>query len=138
MTNLGERYAKELDKAIFNSRTSDSWDGDGLPPVGTTCEHCPGGTTNSDWEIVTVIAISERPDGTFTDYWLRKESGGSYIVGNPYRFRLLRTEEERKCDEAVNAICDELEVARDCGARDNLAKIYQAIASGKIPHITLK
>lgn len=80
------------------------WDGRGLPPVGATCEHCPGGTTQTDWEVVTVLGISERPGGGFTDYWLRKEDGSSYIIGNPYRFRPIRTEAERKREEAKNII----------------------------------
>lgn len=118
------------------------WNGEGLPPVGITCEHCPGGATQHEWEIVTVIGISERPGGSFTDYWLRKEDGSSYVIGNPYRFRPICTEAERKREEGIDGIVDFCVnyYAYPKGAEQYLkiaTTLYDAIAAGKIPGVKL-
>ena len=109
------------------------WNGDGMPPEGCECElyDCERWIEVKikyigDHVVVVHEFSSSLPERVF------------HLAKHPDRFRPIRTEEERKRDEAVDAFCDELEVARDCGARDNLAKIYRAIATGKIPHITLK
>lgn len=112
-----------------------AWNGEGLPPVGVTCEHCPGGTTQTEWEIVTVLGISERPGGVFTDYWLRKEDGSTYIIGNPYRFRPIRTEADRRREEAIEEIA--YLIGRGTFSED-ASGIYDAIAAGKIPGVKLE
>lgn len=86
------------------------WDGEGLPPVGVECEHCPGGTTQTEWEVVKVLAINERPGGVFTDFWLQREDGSSYIIGNPYRFRPIRSPENVARDEGVKEIMETFRV----------------------------
>lgn len=86
------------------------WDGEGLPPVGVECEHCPGGTTQTEWEVVKVLAINERPGGVFTDFWLQREDGSSYIIGNPYRFRPIPSPEDVARDEGVKEIMETFRV----------------------------
>jgi len=113
------------------------WDGEGLPPIGIKCEHCPGGTTQHEWEVVTVLAINERTGGAFTDYWLMKEDGSSYIVGNPYRFRPIRTEAERKREHAVEALSQVVEYRKGCNDKAMAGWLYNEIAAGKIPGIRL-
>lgn len=73
------------------------WSGEGKPTIGTKCEHHSG----DQWEIVTIAGIYANLVTGFTDYWMVKEDGCSYTVGNPYRFRPIRTEEERAIDEMV-------------------------------------
>lgn len=120
------------------------WNGEGSPPVGVKCEHCPGGTTQTEWGVVTVAGIYENPVTGFTDYWLVKENGSSYTVGNPYRFRPLRTEEERKREEVIKAITDsiidfDLASVEHRGDEQSIAiEIYCRIEAGRIPHVTLK
>lgn len=113
------------------------WNGEGLPPVGCECEHCPGGTTQKEWERVTVLAISERTGGVFTDYWLRRDDGSSYVIGNPYRFRPIRTEAERRRSDAMLVMLEETYGPDDYTYEDICGLIYDAIAAGKIPGIRL-
>lgn len=112
-----------------------TWDGQGLPPVGVKCEHCPGGTTQHEWEVVTVVAVYENLVSGFTDFWLVRENGSSYLVGNPYQFRALRTESERKRDEAIEEITNVMGVF---AVKDVGREIYDAIAAGKIPGVKLE
>lgn len=115
------------------------WNGYGLPRVGVTCEHCPGGATQHEWEVVTVIAISDRPGGIFTDYWLMKEDGSSYVIGNPYRFRPLRAEAERKRSDICDRIYGAMTKADRKDNRSDMAEaVYDAIAAGIIPGVKLE
>lgn len=111
------------------------WDGEGLPPVGIKCEHCPGGTTQHEWEVVTVAGVHKNTSTGFTDYWLVRENGSSYIVGNPYRFRPLRTEAEKARELAVEAITKSMGVF---GVKSASELLYADIAAGKIPGVKLE
>lgn len=133
--NTGQTVTRVQYETALAASKQPEWNGDGRPPVGVTCEHCPGGTTQTQWEVVTVLGISNRTGGMFTDYWLRKEDGSSYIIGNPYRFRPIRTEAERKREEAKNVIAELCRSSASNGHSSDL--IYDAIAAGKIPGIKL-
>lgn len=114
--------------------TQAAWSGKGLPPVGVKCEHCPGGTTQVEWEVVTVAGIHENRMTGFTDYWLVRENGSSYTIGNPYRFRPLCNEAERKREDAIKAMIN-------CSAvllNPTATLIYNAIAAGEIPGVKLE
>lgn len=108
------------------------WGGEGKPAIGEKCEHHSGG----QWEAVTIAGIYENLVTGFTDYWMVKEDGSSYTVGNPYRFRPIRSEAERKRDAAKNAIA---ELCRSSASNGHSADlIYDAIAAGKIPGVKLE
>lgn len=111
------------------------WNGEGRPTIGTKCEHHSGG----QWEVVTIAGIYENIVTGFTDYWMVKEDGSSYTVGNPYRFRPIRSEADRKRDEAVEAIDRYMPEFIPDTPNDyyNAKKIYDAIAAGKIPGVKL-
>lgn len=108
------------------------WDANGRPGIGVTCEHCPGGTTQTEWEVVTVLGISARPGGMFTDYWLRKEDGSSYIIGNPYRFRPIRTEAELKRELFLNEMFEFARQKPLDSMSDLMEQLYDAIENGEI------
>lgn len=116
-------------EAALAASKEPEWDGAGSPPVGVTCEHRQDGAfTETEWQVVTVLGISERPDGVFIDFWLRREDGSSYIARNPYRFRTIRTEAERKREEAIKQMMD-------CSAalvEATAGLIYDAVAAGEI------
>lgn len=102
--------------------------GEGKPAIGEKCEHHSGG----QWEAVTIAGIYENLVTGFTDYWMVKEDGSSYTVGNPYRFRPIRSEAEQKREEAVKAIM----LTGWC--RATAEEIYDLIAAGKVPGMKLE
>ncbi|HHL0251476.1 TPA: hypothetical protein ACQZPM_005114 [Klebsiella pneumoniae] len=104
------------------------WDGEGKPTIGTKCEHHSG----DQWEVVTIAGIHENLVTGFTDYWMVKEDGSSYTVGNPYRFRPVRSEADKKRDEAVKAIM----LTGWC--QSAAEEVYDLVAAGKVPGIKLE
>lgn len=108
------------------------WGGECKPAIGEKCEHHSGG----QWEAVTIAGIYENLVTGFTDYWMVKEDGSSYTVGNPYRFRPIRSEAEQKRDAAKNAIA---ELCRSSASNGHSADlIYDAIAAGEIPGVKIE
>lgn len=105
------------------------WDGKGVPPVDCECE----ALTNGEWRKVMVCYIGE-PAGE-TEALVFDLNSTRPFWGD--EFRPIRTKAERRRESSIDAICDILRVDRDCGARINLVKIYEAIAAGKIPGIRL-
>ena len=104
------------------------WGGDGKPAIGEKCEHHSGG----QWEAVTIAGIYENLVTGFTDYWMVKEDGSSYTVGNPYRFRPIRSEANQKREEAVKTIM----LTGWC--QTAAEEIYDLIAAGKVPGMKLE
>lgn len=110
------------------------WDGEGRPAIGTKCEHHSYG----QWEVVTIAGIYENLVTGFTDYWMVKEDGRSYTVGNPYRFRPIRSEADKKRDAAAQAMLNSV-VSQDLPFTENAyGVIYDAIAAGKIPGVRIE
>lgn len=110
------------------------WDGEGKPTIGTKCEHHSGG----QWEVVTIAGIHENLVTGFTDYWMVKEDGSSYTVGNPYRFRPVRSEADKKRDEAVTAMLSVFGSNAATGTTAALKAIYDAIAADEITGVKLE
>ena len=110
------------------------WDGEGKPTIGTKCEHHSGG----QWEVVTIAGIHENLVTGFTDYWMVKEDGSSYTVGNPYRFRPVRSEADKKRDEAVTAMLSVFGSNAAIGTTAALKAIYDAIAADEITGVKLE
>lgn len=120
-----------------------AWNGEGKPAIGTKCEHHSGG----QWEVVTIAGIYENLVTGFTDYWMVKEDGCSYTVGNPYRFRPIRSEADKKREEAIMSIAKAGGAAPfkygekfNDGSLIGAAwyELYDAIAAGKIPGVKLE
>lgn len=105
------------------------WNGEGLPPVGVECEWLASG--DHDWLAVTVLVY----DGK--DACLKPSDGTqSFVVGNVEGFRPIRSEAERKRQEAIDAIA---ELCRSSASNGHSSEmIYAAIAAGNIPGVKLE
>lgn len=110
------------------------WGGEGKPAIGEKCEHHSGG----QWEAVTIAGIYENLVTGFTDYWMVKEDGSSYTVGNPYRFRPIRSEADRKRDIAAGKIFDVICKSLMDESESTSFAIYDAISAGEIPGVKLE
>lgn len=122
----GDDDEADLNECIGQGVDMPEWNGDGLPPVGIKCEHCPGGTTQHEWEVVTVAGVHENTSTGFIDYWLVRENGSSYIVGNPYRFRPLRTEAEKLREDGIAEMLKALYGPQEYTYREICELIYDA------------
>lgn len=117
------------------------WSVDGLPPVGCECEIkfiCD--TPPAEWFSFKLIGVHDEIaivtlDGESTWRHISKFSL------DKVKFRPLRTEAERKRDEAAKAMSrhanDDENRGFDAGLR-NCLSIYDAIAAGKIPGVKLE
>lgn len=109
------------------------WSGEGLPPSGVECEarlRCNDG----EWFLFRCVGV----DCGVAFGWARKEV--ATLGKGSYEFRPLRTEKERKRDEAAEAIDFYMpEFITDTPNEFYHAKkIYDAIAAGKIPGVKLE
>lgn len=106
------------------------WDGDGLPPVGCECEGKQLAQLN--WNKFKVVAIE---NGHIFGFWNDNVSTG--LDSRLWEFRPLRSEADKKRDEAETALRTCL-AGTGAGITPLAAHcIYDAIASGKIPHIRI-
>lgn len=121
------------------------WNGEGLPPVGCECEWQDKNT--KQWQPVKVVYASE---------WvtvireINKERGDDLVeiaienYGDDARlkFRSIRSESDKKRDEAVQALCDagggNGKVDEKAGYGSCWFDVYDAIAAGKIPGVKLE
>lgn len=104
------------------------WDGKGLPPVGCECEFK---ANDGSWGIGTVLCV-----GKNRIFWLCHEDGDEYTSElNPQEFRPIRSEADKKRDEAVEAMIKHKDDIIQPGTYYHA--IYDAIAAGKIPHIRI-
>lgn len=105
--------------------TATEWNGEGLPPVGCECEFISNDTS---WGSVIIIGF----DG---DKIVIKPSGEAYYGITPSErqvFRPIRSEAERKREEAVKTIM----LTGWC--QSAAEEIYDLIAAGKVPGIKLE
>lgn len=105
------------------------WNGEGLPPVGCECEAYDGAV----WYPAVVVG---HYDG-FAFLW-NYDHQITFTVNeiDSHNLRLIRTEAEIRREDTKNAIAELCRASASNGHSADL--IYDAIAAGKIPHITLK
>lgn len=106
-----------------------TWNGEGLPPVGCECEYISNGTS---WGKVKVIGF----DG---EKIVIRPSGEIYYAITPSDndvFTPFRTEAEKKRDIVVEAIKELFKHGNDPRV-DDATLIFNAIAAGKIPGVKL-
>lgn len=120
---------EEYEAAIAASNPN-SWNGEGMPPVGCECEYAFIGKYRESFSRGMVIAYGE--SNVFMQHWA---SNNEFIQPlDKIKFRPIRTEAERKREEAINDIASL--IGRGTFF-DDAAGIYNAIAAGKIPGIKL-
>lgn len=131
--------AKEYESALAASQKP-TWDGEGVPPVGCECEYLDN---NGKWYPVTIKYASAQLvviSGVTKILGVEQgtEIAKDIIIDKP-QFRPLRTEAERKRDEAISEIGKASQlISNNKEQIKHIAKhIYDAIAAGKIPGVKL-
>lgn len=113
-----------------------AWDGAGLPPVGCMCERSWAG---DKWLSCKILFTSNQ-----IVVVKLKGSGieDAYYIGD-VTFRPIRSEAERKRDEAVATLVD-FKIGYHCHPKAaesylrEVTALYDAIAAGKIPGVRLE
>lgn len=115
------------------------WDGNGLPPVGCECEY---ETTFHGWQPVRIELIKSECIA-FT--WLANSEAynGLDCVGvqKAGSFRPIRSEADKKRDEAAKGLIDYLDKETDIDnvfSTKDVIGFYDAIAAGKIPGVRIE
>lgn len=115
------------------------WNGEGLPPVGCECEAKMPILDSPLWgwrRVKVVISGMVKAENECLVYDVETTRPAWAD-----EFRPIRTEEERKRDEFAKLLCDHLDDLTEWDSpvgKVHALAIYDAIAAGKIPHITLK
>lgn len=120
-------------KAALAASQKPAWNGEGVPPVGCECEY-QYKVHGSEWRQLECVAV----DGKAVFGWSNNTPVA--LQSNTHNFRPLRTEAERKRDEAAEAIDFYMpEFITDTPNEFfHAKKIYDAIAAGKIPGVKLE
>lgn len=105
------------------------WNGFGVPPVGQKCKRSAFG---ADWAECEVLYVG--PEVIVLSV---EGSEKAYKTGN-VKFHPLLTEAERKRDEAIAAMRNLATNYNNTAVIHAIEQVYDSIAAGKIPHITLK
>lgn len=138
---------KEDDEADLNECIGQDaaplWNGEGLPPVGCECEYLD---SNNEWYPVTIKYASNQIVvicGTTNIFGEEQETEiAKDIQLDKPQFRPIRSEADRKRDEAVQALCDagggNGKVDEKAGYGSCWFDVYDAIAAGKIPGVKLE
>ncbi|EPT8939188.1 hypothetical protein ACVS9W_002729 [Cronobacter dublinensis] len=126
-----ERVTREQYEAALAAAQQPVWDGEGLPPIGCECESrfILGGK----WFFFRCVAV----DCGIAFGWAGKDA--VTLDKGSYEFRPIRSEADKKRDEAIESIKAILMYDYGDDPRLNDAVIlYDAIAAGKIPHIRIE
>ncbi|HBP5690612.1 TPA: hypothetical protein L6B06_11545 [Pseudomonas aeruginosa] len=101
-------FISEQRMGTFEARPQESWNGQGLPPVGTVCEYrCNDSCEPNDWTAVHVLAHAAH--GSDTAMLLAEDNNGEpgTMYGRiwvPGTCRPLRTPEQIAAEERAKAI----------------------------------
>lgn len=135
-----ESVKKDEYESALAASQQPAWNGEGLPPVGTECLVTPhnnlwGFSLCGNYRGKVIAYKAER-------FWFEVDFGEDIISRtDKVDFKPIRTEAERKRDEFAKSLCDHLDDLTDWDSpvgKVHALAIYDAIAAGKIPHITLK
>lgn len=125
----GPRIATREQYEAALAASKPEWDGQGLPPVGCECEGKQLAQLN--WNKFKVVAIE---NGHVFGFWNDNVSTG--LDSRQWEFRPIRSEADKKRDEAVKAMANHKNDPVDV-TENHYHAIYDAIAAGKIPHIRI-
>jgi len=127
---------KQYESALAASQPQ--WNGEGLPPVGCECEALFD-SGSSQWCRAKIIG---HDDGRVVGRWI--EGPKAYEIldySSPHgAFRPIRSASEQNREEAITRLQVESQSEHWQApiSASQAINIYDAIASGKIPHIQLK
>lgn len=142
---------REQYEAAIAAAQQPVWNGEGLPPVGCECEFYNGGryytrdSSPQDGQKVKVVhhEISGAGIPCAVFVWVGDDKSVKSEAAQAGLFRPIQSEADKKRDEAGLALYHAInwnaegEIATPSRMED-YKKAYDAIASGKIPHIQLK
>ena len=123
--------------------TAPVWNGEGLPPVGCECEVTEDRNVFSgQWTLCKIVHFNHKK-GQESQVCIIDHNGDFAILyeNDGYKSRHIRSEAERKREEAItkitDAICGEIPDTGMATAAKYAARAYDAIAAGKIPGVKL-
>ena len=128
---------RDLYESALAALQKQTWNGEGLPPVGCECElkyKCHD--DDAYWE--RVVILWQRGDDTLVEYvgdHFKHTTQLIHKTSMNVDFRPLRTEADKKHDEVINEIASM--IGRGTFYED-AERIYEAIAAGKIPGVKLE
>lgn len=134
-----EEQEADLNECIGQDVES-AWNGEGLPPVGCECElkyKCHD--DDAYWE--RVIIIWQRGDDTLVEYVGGHFKNTVQLTHNTSKlvdFRPIRSEADKKRDEAVAVMLSVFGSNAATGTKAALKAIYDAIAVGKVRGVKLE
>nr|DAK93308.1 MAG TPA: hypothetical protein [Caudoviricetes sp.] len=140
----GDKVTKDRYESALAASQKPAWNGEGMPPVGAKIEFFinPRLVYRNAWipdagTEMEVVAHKTTTDGNDVAvcYWDDGGAGRSYCFV-PKSLKPLRTEAERKRDEAIKAMQREADEG-DNWIYSEYEIIYDAIAAGKIPGVKL-
>ena len=113
--------ARRIEKLL----RTEEWDGEGLPPVGTVCEYIKKSLTVKEWTECTIDYVG-------SSFIVYRDCYGVELtsIKCDIEFRPIRSEADKKRDEAIKKICEVLSVGKN--TEDDAKNIYEYIKSGKI------
>lgn len=127
-----EQLEQDLNECIGHGVTSE-WDGEGLPPVGAEFEHSFHADGFSTWHWRRCTAVGKR--GVLC---VDEKDTELYLNDTNNRFRPIRSETDKKRDEAIQGMASIIDYRNGCSSKPLAGWIYEAIAAGKIPGIKMK
>lgn len=129
---IADVVTKQQYESALAASQKPAWNGEGLPPVGCECEY-QYKVHGSEWCKFECVAV----DGKAVFGWSNNTPVA--LQSNTHNFRPLRTEAERKRDEAISEIGKASQlISNNKEQIKHIAKhIYDAIAAGKIPGVKL-
>lgn len=124
-----EVVKKDEYEAALAASKQVAWDGEGLPPVGCDCE-VKGAHGDESWSVGKILSHTKFKGRDCAVF----QTEETVSVSSYEYFRPIRTEAERKREEAINDIASMM----GCGTFfEDATGIYDAITAGKIPGIKL-
>jgi len=112
------------------------WNGEGLPPVGCECEAKMPGALGEPWGWRRVkVAISGMVKAENECLVYDVESTRPAWTDE---FRPIRSEAQLKREEAIAAMRNFATNYNSAVVIHAIEQVYDSIAAGKIPHVTLK
>lgn len=124
---------RPITEPVVNQQLTTEWDGEGLPPAGVECQVKTSIVQPYEWAKCEIV-FSDEMSGVAFVYEDKSLDSLSARAARSF-FRPIRSPEDVARDEAKGIIA---ELCRSSASNGHSADlIYDAIAAGKIPGVTL-